>query len=102
MAKITNCEARMYVIFLGLKEDVKKEYSDVLCEHNVAYIFNNYEEFKAYFVNNGFESVDDDLLNICKMKVASNGAIVALKGLCDHAIREHRKENCKKYLKNMN
>ena len=53
------------MLILHLKEEKKKEYSFEECEKNIAYVFNNYDEFKSYFVQNGFDDISEDLLELC-------------------------------------
>ena len=53
----------------------------------------NYEEFKSYFVLNGFPNISEEILNLCIMKTTRKGTIISLKGLCDHAIRRHNSKD---------
>jgi len=82
-------EAKLFIALLHLKEEKNKKYSIEECERNVAYVFENFEEFKTYFELNGFADISDDLLETCRMKTTKKGTIIALKGLCDYAIRKH-------------
>ena len=56
---------------------------------NIAYLFDNYDEFKSYFELNGLINIDKELLELCRMKTTKKGTIIVLKGLCDYAIRKH-------------
>lgn len=82
-------EARLFMFVLHLKEEKNKKYSNDECEKNIAYLFDNYEEFKFYFEANGFPTISENLLETCRMKTTRKGTIIALKGLCDYAIRKH-------------
>ena len=82
-------EAKLFMALLHLKEEKNKKYSVEECEKNIAYLFENYDEFKNYFKLNGFDDISDDLLETCRMKTTKKGIIIALKGLCDYAIRKH-------------
>lgn len=94
MSKIQNkknidIEAKLFMYLLHLKEEKNKEYSIEECEKNIAYLFDNYDEFKNYFLQNGFIDICDDLLDLCRMKTTKKGTIIALKRLCDYTIRQH-------------
>ena len=82
-------EAKIFMALLHLKEEKLKKYSVEECQTNIVYLFDNYEEFKNYFVLNGFDDISDDLLETCRMKTTKKGTIIALKRLCDYAIRKH-------------
>lgn len=87
---IEDLEAKLYMFTLGLKEEKNKEFSFEECERNIAYIFNNYEEFKSYFLENGIDSFDSDIFNSCIMKITKKGTIISLKSLCDLAIKKYK------------
>lgn len=82
-------EAKLFMALLHLKEEKFKKYSVEECQTNIVYLFDNYEDFKNYFVLNGFDDIGDDLLETCRMKTTKKGTIIALKRLCDYAIRKH-------------
>ena len=82
-------EAKLFMYLLHLKEEKNKEYSVDECEKNIAYLFDNYDEFKSYFELNSLININKDLLELCRMKTTKKGTIIALKGLCDYAIRKH-------------
>lgn len=82
-------EAKLFMLILHLKEELQKVYSQEECNKNIAYVFNNYDEFKSYFLLNGFSNISDDLLELCRMKTTKKGKIIALKALCDYAIRKN-------------
>jgi len=82
-------EAKLFMYLLHLKEEKNKEYSFEECEKNIAYLFDDFGEFKNYFLQNGFTDIRDDLLDLCIMKTTKKGTIIALKGLCDYTIRQH-------------
>ena len=81
--------ARLFMYILHLKEEKNKKYSIEECEKNIAYLFDSYDEFKSYFETNGFPGISEDLLETCRMKTTRKGTIIALKALCDYAIRKH-------------
>lgn len=87
--KKMDIEAKMFMYLLHLKEEKNKEYSFEECEKNIAYLFDDYFEFKNYFLQNGFTDIRDDLLDLCIMKTTKKGTIISLKGLCDYTIRQH-------------
>jgi len=87
--KKVDIEAKLFIALLHLKEEKNKKYSVDKCEKNLAYLFDNYEEFKSYFELNGFANIGEDLVEICRMKTTKKGTIIALKGLCDYTIRKH-------------
>lgn len=87
--KKIDIEAKMFMYLLHLKEEKNKEYSFEECEKNIAYLFDDFGEFKNYFLQNGFTDIRDDLLDLCIMKTTKKGTIIALKGLCDYTIRQH-------------
>ena len=86
-------EVKLFMYILHLKEEKNKRYSIKECEKNIAYVFDNYEEFKCYFISFGFLNIDEDLLEICTMKTTKKGKIIALKWLCDYVIRKHNQNN---------
>lgn len=87
MQKKFDIEAQLFMYILRLKEEKNKEYSIDECNHHIAYKFEDYEEFRNYFINNGCtRAYYDDFLSVCKMKTTKKGSIIALKGLCDYAI----------------
>ncbi len=88
--KKIDIEAKLFIALLRLKEEKNKKYSTGECEKNIVYLFDNYDEFKAYFELNGFTNISEDLLEICRMKTTKKGTIVALKGLCDYTIKKHK------------
>ena len=87
--KKIDIEAKLFMVLLNLKEEKNKNYSIEECEKNIAYLFDNYDEFKSYFELNGFAAINKDLLELCRMRTTKKGTIIALKGLCDHVIRKH-------------
>lgn len=85
MEKI-DIEAKFFIFFLHLKEEKVKQYSDETCDENIVYVFNNYADFRLYFMQNGV-NISDELLDICKMKITKKGTVLALKKLCDYIIK---------------
>lgn len=82
-------EARLFIELAHLKVDKTKTYSQEECPNNIVYIFDDYDEFKNYFVKNNFDNITNSLLNLCIIRTTKKGTIIAFKGLCDHIIRKH-------------
>ena len=87
--KERDIDAELFLSILHLKEEKNKVYSCEECEKNVVYLFDNYDEFKNYFLQNGFTNMHDVLLDLCRIKTTKKGTIIALKGLCDYTITKH-------------
>jgi hypothetical protein len=51
------------------------------------------DDFRNYFISNGVDNVDDEILELCKIKTSRKGHIVAFKGLCDHYISAYKEKN---------
>lgn len=88
--KVNDIGAKIFMLILHLKEETNKEYSFAECEKNIAYVFSNYDEFKYYFIQNGFDNISDDLLRLCVLKTTKKGTIITLKALCDHTIKTYK------------
>lgn len=88
--KKLDMEALIYLLILNMKEEKSKEYSKSKnCDEHKAYVFNGYEEFKDYFINNRIISIyNDSLLQLCIMKQTKKGTIISMKKLCDHTIEK--------------
>lgn len=84
----TDYEAKFLFFIFGLKEVKIKKYSYPLCKKNCAYLFNDLNEYSNYFTDNGVEQIDDELLELCRLKVTDMGSVIALKSLCDYVITE--------------
>ena len=82
-----------------LKEQEKKEYNQEECKKNVVYVFEDMNDFRNYFISNGIDNVDDEILELCKIKISKKGHIVAFKGLCDHYISAYKEKTRVKRLK---
>ena len=82
-------EVSLYKYLLHLKEEELKKYDKNEAQKDVIYVFNNYDDFRYYFVSYGVD-VDEEILNLCKIKTTMRGKIVAFKGLCDHYITAFR------------
>ena len=89
MEKI-DIEVLLYLFIMEMKEEKKKEYSkSENCKANKAYVFNDYEEFKNYFIYNGIISIyDDSLLEQCILKQTKKGLIICMKKSCDQLIEK--------------
>lgn len=82
-------EAYLFLTLFHLKEEKNKEYSAELCKKNIAYLFDDYDEFKNYFYQNGISDISDEIFDLSIIKTTRKGTIIALKGLCDHIIRRY-------------
>lgn len=101
MFKNIDIEAILFLYILKMREDKQKEYTVEECNYNIAYVFNNEEEYKDYFINNGYENIDERVLELCKMKTTKKGSIIAMKKLCDHVITNSKdvKKKSKRLIK---
>ena len=80
-------KAKLYLKIFGLVEEPVKKFSEDLCDSNIAYVFDDYDDFRQYFIdNNCSRAYDDKIINICIMKTTKKGTIIALKRLCDYTI----------------
>ena len=95
MKKTFDIEAKIYMQLLSLVEDKDKKYLPVDCDYNIAYVFNNFNEYESYFENNGVTNVSEEVLRRCAVSVTKKGSVIALKNLCDRAIRRYKKDNTK-------
>ena len=86
-------EINLFMFLLHLIEEKNKEYSTSLCEKNKLYIFENYDDYCSYFVDNGIDNINDELLETCKLKTTKKGKVLALKALCDYTITRLIKPN---------
>lgn len=82
-------EAKLYMRLLSLVEDKNKTYLPVDCDYNIVYVFNNYNEYKSYFLTNGLNNVSEEILERCVVSITKKGSVIALKNLCDRAIRRN-------------
>lgn len=85
-------DAKLYMFILNLKEEKNKKYNEKGCETNIVYVFEDENDFKSYFTDNGIYDISDKVLDTCKMKTTKKGTIIALKGICDNTIKRHKKE----------
>lgn len=91
--KKVDLEAELFIKVLGLKEEKIKRYSEEESDLSLVYLFNDYDEYKNYFAIHGFEKITEEILELCEMKVTSNGTVIALKQLCDSTIKKYREKN---------
>lgn len=82
-------ELNMIKLFNGLREVKNKNYSIYNNDIEEIYVFKSDEEFRSYFLKNGIDA-DDELLKMCTLKTTKKGNIIALKLLCDNAIKRGR------------
>lgn len=89
MEKITT---KLVIFLFQLNHIKEKEYSfckSIDCRD--AYIFYSEEEYYNYFLENGINSRNKDLLDLAIFLKLKNGDIIALKKLCDHIIDQVNK-----------
>ena len=70
-------EAKLFMFILKLKEEKNKQYSIEECDLKITYLFENYDEFRRYFLENGLVDMSDDFFNLCIMKKTRKGTIIA-------------------------
>ena len=79
-------EATLFIWFQELNVEEKKEYTETVKEDcSTVYVFNDYDEFENYFNQYGIHN--KEIINTCKLKTTRKGTIIALKGICDYAIK---------------
>ena len=61
-------EAKLFMFILRLKEEKNKKYSIDECDEHIVYLFDSYEELKSYFIKNGINDINSELLDLCIMK----------------------------------
>lgn len=83
---------RLYLYITGVVVQKEKKYTEQSINKNVAYIFDDYNEFKSYF-EKYIINVREDLIDLAIYAKSKNGSIVALKGVCDHIITQTIIEN---------
>lgn len=82
-------KTRLFLFITGATIEKEKKYTIKRIEKNVVYVFESYDEFKNYF-SEYVDEVKEDVINLAIYTRAKKGAIVALKGLCDHIITKTR------------
>ena len=83
--KKLDLEAELFMLVLNLQEDKNKKYDGSFPkDYHITYVFENDEEYKEYFFNNGV--YDEELIEYCKLKTTRKGTVLALKGICNHYI----------------
>lgn len=79
--------AWFFIWFLHFEEIKIKEYSPEYRIDKCVYVFNNYDEFKKYLLDNGCLENDEEYdLNKCIRATTPKGTIIAGKGECDFMI----------------
>ena len=79
----------LFLFVTGVTIEKEKKYTIKRIENNVVYIFDSYDEFKNYF-SKYVKEVKEDVINQAIYTKSKKGAVVALKGLCDHIITKTR------------
>lgn len=78
-------KTKLFLFITGATIEKEKKYTIKKVKTNVVYIFDSYDEFKNYF-SEYLNDVKEDVINLAIYTQSKKGAIVALKGLCDHII----------------
>ena len=68
-----------------LKVDSKKTMYVKDSKENEVYVFDNYEDYKNYYLMY-LDSIEDEVIDLAIYTKGSKGQIIALKGLCEHII----------------
>lgn len=79
-------KTKIYLHITGVKEEKAKVYSCNETKSNVIYVFNNYDEYKNYFLEY-IPIIEEDVIDMAIYTRGKNGEIIAFKGLCDHIIK---------------
>ena len=88
--KRIDIEAILYLHHLKLIRVENKEYSADECNKNIVYLFENCEELKAYFEENGISDINTYLLDLCILKKTKKGTIISPKVICDYTISRYK------------
>lgn len=86
----TDLEAKLLMFTLNLKEEKNKEYAPVKSDKNIVYLFQDSHEFEKYFIENGINDINKELLVLCQVKTTKKGTIIASKNLCDYIIKRYK------------
>lgn len=83
----------LYLFVTGATIKKEKKYTIEEAKHNVVYIFDSYDDFIDYFKKYlNEDEINQYIIDKAIYTTSKRGAIVALKGLCDHIITK-TKEN---------
>lgn len=84
-------ELKMTMYVYGLEQAKEIKYTVDDCNSNLVYVFDNYEEYKNYFITNGLTRLNKGLLDMCIYKKTSKGKIITRKIICDSIITRLKK-----------
>lgn len=77
----------LYLFVTGATIKKEKKYTIEEAKHNVVYIFDSYDDFIDYFKKYlNEDEINQYIIDKAIYTTSKRGAIVALKGLCDHII----------------
>lgn len=86
-------ETRLFLFFTGATIKKEKKYTIEEAKHNVVYIFDSYDDFIDYFKKYlNEDEINQYIIDKAIYTTSKRGAIVALKGLCDHIITKTNRE----------
>lgn len=82
----------LYLFITGATIKKEKKYAIEEAKHNVVYIFDSYDDFIDYFKKYlNEDEINKSIINKAIYTTSKRGAIVALKGLCDHIITKTKR-----------
>ena len=85
-------ETRLFLFFTGATIVREKKYTAKEAKHNVVYIFDSYDDFIDYFKKYlNEDEINQYIIDKAIYTTSKRGAIVALKGLCDHIITKTKR-----------
>lgn len=84
---ITNAKIKKHIPVVDV--DTKRTFYIKTYNRNEVYIFENYEEYKKFFLMYLYD-IDDDVIDLAIYTRGRKGQIVALKGLCEYIIVRKR------------
>ena len=82
----------LYLFITGATIKKEKKYSTKETKCNVVYVFDSYDDFIDYFKKYlNEDEINKSIINKAIYTTSKRGAIVALKGLCDHIITKTKR-----------
>ena len=101
---MNDIEASIFISTLGLVKAKKNNYSEDSVDKNIVYVFNSYNEYKKFFIKNGFSynketndffEYEKNLIDNYIIKKTKKGTIIASKYSCDYIITKYNENNAK-------
>ncbi len=80
---ITKAKIKKHIEIKEVKDKLDLNISE--SDFNDVYIFDNYNEYRRFFLMY-LDNIDDDVINLAIYTTGSKGQIVSLKKLCEHII----------------